>query len=284
VYDDASFQPAVLPLAMDIDGDGLDYKTRSNVALSEATDAQRMDIAWTDIGSGLLAVRAGDSDGGFDLSDVVLANHHPDARTDLEGLRLAYDSNGDGVIDHNDSAWDDMGIWHDPEGLADPDAADFVSLEEAGVERIDLEADQTTRIHSDVVEFGRGAIHWRDGRVTEYADAAFMTRPVDADLDALRQNAQYEPPTWSRVDVHEVFGKTWEVNGNREFDLQRWAANDADDHLDGRLLEQAQRLANVLAGPRPAGTEANEPAFSDAELFAITSTIQEHESNATGAA
>ena len=60
-----------------------------------------------------------------DGSEIVFADLHPDAATDLEGLRLVFDSNEDGVLDANDDLFSEFGIWQDANSDGVTDAGEY---------------------------------------------------------------------------------------------------------------------------------------------------------------
>lgn len=96
-----------------------------------------------------------------------------DARSDLDGLR-SFDSNADGVLDASDDRISEFGVWQDLNSDGLVDAGEILSLEEAGVASIDLNATAVDSGFSlgDVAVVNEGQFTRTDGSLGEYADAA----------------------------------------------------------------------------------------------------------------
>ncbi|WP_147272317.1 hypothetical protein, partial [Phyllobacterium salinisoli] len=58
--------------------------------------------------------------------------------TDLEGLRHAFDSNGDNILDAWDARWSEFRVWQDADqnGIAGP--GELLTMSEAGIRLIEL--------------------------------------------------------------------------------------------------------------------------------------------------
>ncbi|MGV3554449.1 MAG: hypothetical protein ACO1OD_04270, partial [Croceibacterium sp.] len=169
-----SVNPITPPLAMDLDGDGVEF-VGLEAGVTHDYGSGLVTTAWVAADDGLLA-----RDTGTGL-DVVFADDAAGATTDIEGLRLAYDSNGDGVLDSADTAWGEFGVWQDADQDGVTDEGEFVSLSEAGIASIDLVTDGEGYVagDGDVTVFGTGSYTRMDGSTGVLADAAFATAPAD---------------------------------------------------------------------------------------------------------
>ncbi|WP_244309694.1 hypothetical protein [Sphingobium fuliginis] len=109
--------------------------------------------------------------------DIVFADDAPGAASDLEGLRLAYDSNGDGVFDAKDAAFADFGVWQDANGNGVVDAGEFKSLTAMGIAAINLTADgkNYTAANGDVTVLGEASFVRTDGTKGTVGDVMFAT-------------------------------------------------------------------------------------------------------------
>ena len=93
---------------------------------------------WAGPSDGFLAIDA-DGSGAIDQSsEIAFVEWDENARTDLEGLKLAFDSNDDGVFDANDERFAEFSVWQDANGDRVSQAEEMVSLADAGIASIDL--------------------------------------------------------------------------------------------------------------------------------------------------
>ena len=97
--------------------------------------------AWVAAGDALLVYDHNGDRVANDGLEISFIQYNPDARTDLEGLSLAFDSNYDGVFDVNDARFADFGIWTDFNADAKTDAGEFQTLIESGITSINLTSD-----------------------------------------------------------------------------------------------------------------------------------------------
>jgi len=58
--------------------------------------------------------------------------------TDLEGLRFAFDSNHDNVLDIRDDRWNEFRVWQDKNQNGAADTGELLTMEQAGIRLIDL--------------------------------------------------------------------------------------------------------------------------------------------------
>ncbi|KXU30871.1 lysis protein [Sphingobium sp. 22B] len=162
--------PAAPPVAIDLDGDGLEFVGLS-AGVTHDYGHGAVATAWVSSDDGLLAHATG---GGY---DIVFADDAPGAASDLEGLRLAYDSNGDGVFDAKDAAFADFGVWQDANGNGVVDAGEFKSLTAMGIAAINLTADgkNYTAANGDVTVLGEASFVRTDGTKGTVGDVMFAT-------------------------------------------------------------------------------------------------------------
>ena len=114
------------PILLDLDRDG---------SLDLVSDSQG---GWTGPSDGFLAIDA-DGSGAIDqANEIAFTEWDENARTDLEGLALAFDSNEDGMFDAGDERFADFSVWQDANGDRVSQAGELRTLEEAGITSIDL--------------------------------------------------------------------------------------------------------------------------------------------------
>ncbi|UZW55458.1 Ig-like domain-containing protein [Sphingobium sp. JS3065] len=167
---------AVPPVAIDLDGDGLEFVGLS-AGVTHDYGQGEVATAWVSSDDGLLAHVTG---GGY---DIVFADDAPGAKSDLEGLRLAYDSNGDGLFDAKDAAFAEFGVWQDANANGVVDAGEFKSLADAKIAAIELNADgkSYTAAGGDVTVLGEASFVRTDGTKGTVGDVMFATGAKESD-------------------------------------------------------------------------------------------------------
>ena len=107
----------------------------------------------------------------------------PDVSTDMQALAAYFDSNGDGVFDANDEAWEYFGVWQDLNTDGVQQDGEFYGLDHWGIESIALEydADSTayTAADGDVEVYGQMTVTYEDGSTGLAEDVAFVVTPMD---------------------------------------------------------------------------------------------------------
>jgi hypothetical protein len=168
----------LLPVVLDLDDDGFEFRTaRSSDAVADFdVDGTDERSAWIGSDDALLILDR-DSDGEVDLlgaSEIAFAADHPEARTDMEGLALAFDTNANGELDRGDARWKDFGLWRDVDGDAETDAGELVSLDEAGIRSIGVVSDGRFEAHAggDAIVFGSARFLRENGEHGTAADVA----------------------------------------------------------------------------------------------------------------
>nr|WP_246699135.1 DUF4214 domain-containing protein [Rhizobium sp. BK491] len=149
------------PVLLDLNGDGhIDLRpldtnalaTGSSVTFDWNGDGARDGTAWVGAQDGFLAIDLGENgqagpDGKIDQSkelafsewatpDQVAANGG--SVSDLDGLRLAFDSNHDNVLDANDDRWNEFRVWRDANQNGVVDDGELQIMSEAGIKLVNL--------------------------------------------------------------------------------------------------------------------------------------------------
>lgn len=175
---DVTFQGGapVPPVAIDLDGDGLEFVDRS-LGVTHDYGSGTVSTAWVSSDDGLLAHAIGGS------YDIVFADDAPGAKSDLEGLRLAYDGNGDAVFDAHDAAYSEFGVWQDLNSNSVVDGGEFKSLADMGIASIKLTSDGQSyqAAGGDVTVLGEATFNRTDGTTGTVGDVVFATSK-DVDL------------------------------------------------------------------------------------------------------
>lgn len=106
----------VWPIIIDLDGDNrvslIDLQ--NSTAFYDVDDSGFLkNLGWVDSNDGILSIDV-NSDEVISLAkEISFKLWHDEARSDLEGLRLAFDDNQDGVVDAQDSKYSQLRIWQD---------------------------------------------------------------------------------------------------------------------------------------------------------------------------
>ncbi|WP_299860741.1 hypothetical protein [uncultured Hoeflea sp.] len=100
------------PILFDLNGDGISITERDDSAhyFDIGGDGYDHRTAWAGIGDGVLVI---DADGDGQISgkkEVVFTDWDPSADSDMEALRQVFDTNGNGLFDAGDAAWNDLYI------------------------------------------------------------------------------------------------------------------------------------------------------------------------------
>ena len=169
------------PVVLDMDGDGVELipMAENSVLFDIDTDGLLEEVAWV---SGDDAILAYDHDGDDQVTkgdEIVFSDYHEDAKTDLEGLRLAFDSNGDNILNALDEEWEAFGIWQDANADGIADEGEFIHLEDAGIVSLDLISDGEAYAEEDHYVYGTTTYHKEDGTTGEATDTVFRVKELD---------------------------------------------------------------------------------------------------------
>ena len=170
------------PVVLDLDGDGVELIELEDSAAFYDIHGTGFDhhMSWVGADDGILAYDA-NGDGVIDeRGEISFVEYLAGARTDLEGLRH-FDSNGDGVFDSSDAEWHKFRVWQDldQDGVSDP--GELRTLDEVGIQSISLESTGGTETRGDGTRiFGHGTYVVDDGGVPvtrELLDVALRVSP-----------------------------------------------------------------------------------------------------------
>jgi hypothetical protein len=172
------------PIALDLDGDGLDLSTvdGSSVVVKTAQGGLSK-IAWVGPTDGFLAVDR-DGDGAINrLSEISFTQDKPGATSDLEGLR-AWDTNGDGMLDKADKDFSRILLFVDANQNGRSTKKELRTLEEAGIKAINLGGvgtGYTAGLTTESFVQNTLSFVWADGRTGEGYDVALARRVLGSE-------------------------------------------------------------------------------------------------------
>lgn len=131
------------PIVFDLEGDGFDLLSieEANILFDVDNDGVKEQTAWFGANDGVLVFDLLDDQQVTNVNEFAFANWHPDAKSDLEGLQLVFDTNKDNQLDAQDEPWSQMGIWQDRNQNGITDEGEYSSLDDLGIISISLNSD-----------------------------------------------------------------------------------------------------------------------------------------------
>lgn len=194
------------PVALDLDGNGaIDVKQLAPDARGPRFDwdgdGVREQTSWIASGDGILVIDlASDGSSGADglinqakeLAFNLWLNGESGESvnniSDLEALRLAFDTNRDNVFNNSDERWGEFRVWQDANQDGVVNAGELRTLAEAGIRQIGLTSSP------------EGSVKYEDGSEvvgTNWYEAANGTRSLVGDVKLVSSNAQPVDSTMS---------------------------------------------------------------------------------------
>ncbi|MHC2457211.1 hypothetical protein ACVMIX_003852 [Rhizobium leguminosarum] len=187
----------ISPVLLDLDGDDhVDLRPIdvANIAASATFDwdgdGVRDTTAWVGPSDGFLAIDLATdgntgSDGRIDqakeLAFSLWADPTADGETvsDLEGLRLVFDTNHDNVLDVNDDRWTEFRVWRDIDQNGISNAGELQTMTDAGIRLINLmpSSDGAQAFADGSVITGTSSYQTVDGNQHLVADARLALTP-----------------------------------------------------------------------------------------------------------
>ncbi len=178
------YQDGDAPVAIDLDGDGIDYlPIDAGVVFTDEPSGESVNTAWVGPEDGMLAIDA-DGSGTINQSkEYVFTEWSENADTDMEAIAEVFDTNQNGQLDAGDEAWDQFGVWQDADSDGVTDEGEFVPLSELGVDSIALtynaDSQAGTAADGDVTVHGQSTVTFNDGSTTIAEDTSFAIQAAD---------------------------------------------------------------------------------------------------------
>ncbi|HKT15005.1 MAG TPA: VCBS domain-containing protein, partial [Allosphingosinicella sp.] len=172
-----------LPVVLDLDGDGVEFVgPEAGVRFDFDGDGAAERTAWVGKDDGFLVFDANGDGKASNSGEIVFADPAAGADSDLEGLRLNYDTNHDGKLDAADADFAKFGVWQDANGNGVTDPGEFKSLSESGIVSIDLTSNGKSYVAADgsVIVDGETTFTRSDQSQGIVADAGLMSWPNGA--------------------------------------------------------------------------------------------------------
>jgi hypothetical protein len=160
------------PVILDLNGDGINLisAAESNVVFDIYENNVLYKLGWVSGDDGILVFDADQNKGFSGIEEIDLTRYHADARTDLEGLKLAFDTNQDGVFDENDEKFEDFGVWQDKNEDGIQDEGEYNTLSALGISSISVESDNNSETIEGNTVHGYTTYEYVNGKVYTAAD------------------------------------------------------------------------------------------------------------------
>ncbi|MGR9225381.1 beta strand repeat-containing protein [Rhizobium leguminosarum] len=137
------------PVLLDLNGDShIDLRPLeelgSSISFDWNGDGLAEETAWVGPQDGFLAIDLGADgtagpDGKIDQGrELAFSRWSEGSVSDLDGLRLAFDTNHDNVLDLNDDRWSEFRVWRDINQNGVSDAGELQTMTDAGIRLINL--------------------------------------------------------------------------------------------------------------------------------------------------
>ena len=157
---------------------------------------------------------------------------NPDVATDIQALAAYFDSNQDGALDSQDSAWDAFGVWQDLNTDGVQQDGEFSNLANWGIESIALSYDVDSQAYAaaegGVQVYGQMTVTYEDGTTGLAEDMALAVQPVETTTaDAVAPTYPLDELVASYLDTMTAFG---DANGDGELNVGELAYG-LDHHI-----------------------------------------------------
>nr|WP_312884078.1 hypothetical protein [Rhizobium laguerreae] len=181
------------PVLLDLNGDShIDLRPLDELGTSVGFDwdgdGVAEETAWVGPQDGFLAVDLGAGgtagpDGKIDQARELAFSLWDDQSTsDLDGLRLAFDTNHDNILDLNDERWSEFRVWRDLNQNGVSDAGELQTMTDAGIRLINLmpSSDGIQSFADGSIITGTSTYQTVDGNQHLVGDAVLTFRPNQA--------------------------------------------------------------------------------------------------------
>lgn len=186
------------PIVLDLDGDGVEINALSNsVAYFDVDgDGVRERTAWVNADDGLLALDR-DGNGAIEGAEELFGYQNGDNLSGFDRLALL-DEDGNGQIDAADATWTELRVWQDLNGNGESESGELLTLDEAGVASISVQAETVDETLEDSLVSDRGTFTTTDGVEQEALDVWFHFNQFDAKFD---EPAEIDPAILDLPDI-----------------------------------------------------------------------------------
>ncbi|KCZ64445.1 hypothetical protein L53_16540 [Hyphomonas sp. L-53-1-40] len=255
------------PVVIDLAGDGADLVsvTQSRIVFESDSGGPLMRMGWVGPKDGMLVLDR-DGDGIINrLSEISFVNDLPGAKSDIEGL-VAYDSNSDGLLDKQDSAWSLFQVWRDVNQNGVGSGKELATLDEMEIASINLgltAVNESTEGFADSIILNEASITMAEGGERTIYDVALRGELAHIDGPAFAGvPGEWVTYSWS---ADGAFGVAHASSGHSGIesdlaDLQTLSGSDlAGQELPLQDLVRYVDADDTLAAPSGYVFDPNDP-------------------------
>ncbi len=184
IFAGPQYVPSLPPVVLDLSGDNkvdLLSSNDSGVTLDDLFhNGSNLSVGWVGPQDGLLMYDPESTGKYKDINQIRFTEYTPNAKTDLEGL-IAFDTNNNGLLDIDDQAYNQFGVWQDKNTNAKTDAGEYNSLRDLGIVSIALTSDNNPHINAGNTVYGIAEYKSADGSAGVAADVGLnISKSTDA--------------------------------------------------------------------------------------------------------
>ena len=187
-YNASSQNQGTAPIALDLNGNGLEFLPSSTTGTQFDFNGNGPEpTAWLAPTDGWLFVDLNNG-GQVTRQELTFVSQVPSATTDLDALRLAYDTNHDNTLSALDSDWSKFKIWQDLNRDGISTANEIQSLDAAGITAIKLVSNGQVYAAASgtVTVVGQSSFVRSDGEIGIVGDVQLNTnvaQPIDGSFN-----------------------------------------------------------------------------------------------------
>ncbi|MCS5710514.1 DUF5801 repeats-in-toxin domain-containing protein [Candidatus Berkiella aquae] len=236
------------PIVLDLNNDGqieLVSAAQSQIEwnISSENGTQTIKTGWVGPNDGIL-VYDQNTNGKVDgLNEIELSKYHADAVTDIEGLKLAFDSNHDDKFNKQDDKFNDFLVWNDINQDGSSQGNELKSLNDYGIISIDL----TQLGHSEMVNgnivFSTLSYENASGSVSLAGDVGLQIASVSS---VISSDEVVEPPNQLENVLSNSLTQASSNSANPTLDYN--SSFNASEHQETLQMQQVQQQQHEAAG------------------------------------
>lgn len=232
------------PLVLDLDGDGIELvKASDSTALFNMTgeEGDKNLTGWVSSDDGILVLDK-NGNGQIDGLHEVFSEQFGQAGSGIDAL-ATLDTNGDGVFNAEDEAFDQVRVWRDFNGNGVVDAGELFTLASLGISEINLSANKTDISDESGNLILQKGTFTRNGAVHNFADVALIVSTSNmTELQTINGIDRYQS-----ADDELIYGFVRNIHG-QSADAGTVGVNILVGNKGNDILTQSGDYGIILSG------------------------------------
>ncbi|MCP5246738.1 MAG: hypothetical protein H6937_12635, partial [Burkholderiales bacterium] len=200
---DLSWDVAITPIVIDLDGDGVETVSRKDAqgTFDLLGDGNAIKSGWVGSDDGLLAIDTNNNGTIDDISELFGGSNKGDGFTKL----ASYDSNNDKIVNADDADFSSLLVWRDANGNHKTDNGELVSLTDAGIESLAVAFTELPFIDAqDNLHLERSSATLTNGSTIDMTDVYFNVSLTDAQAAGIDSPSLTELSGYDQVIPEEI--------------------------------------------------------------------------------